>query len=141
MKRNKVKYAVLVDDDPDYTCLVEEALLTSKFPCTLKVFSTGVEFMVWLRLETSPRPNVIFMDINMPINNGLEMLEIIKSEARFKTIPVVMLTVSGCQEDIRESYLLGANAYMVKPLVFDELTEQMQIFSHYWFDVAQTLAS
>lgn len=81
------------------------------------------------------------MDINMPISNGFEILKILKSESRFKAIPVVMLTVSRRQEDVRKSYLIGANAYMIKPLTFDELQNHMQLFSFYWFDIAQTLNS
>lgn len=73
----------------------------------------------------------------MSIVDGLDVLKAMKSEDRFKSIPVVMLTVSRRQEQVWKSYMIGANAFIVKSEKFDELNQQIQLIGQYWFDVSQ----
>lgn len=139
MTMNKLKQVLLVDDDPDYGYLVQEALANCQSPCKLTALLSGTDLLNWL--ETNGRPTVIFLDINMPVSNGFDILKLLKSVDRYKAIPVVMLSVSLQEADIRESYQIGANAYMIKPLTPNLLKENMNLFSHYWLDVAQTPSS
>lgn len=136
---SKLKQVLLVDDDPDYGYLVQEALSDCQPPCRLTTLSSGIDLLDWL--ETNEHPTVIFLDINMPVSTGFDILKLLKSADRYKAIPVVMLSVSLAHEDIRESYQIGANAYMIKPLTNRLLKEKMHLFSHYWLDIAQTPSS
>ncbi|GAB2564753.1 response regulator [Spirosoma aerophilum] len=137
MSRQRINQVVLVDDDPDYIYLVERALEDCVPACNLKVLFSGSALLEWL--ETDPvRPNLILLDINMPISNGFEVLNVLRSVDRYKMIPVVMLSNSESKEDIGKSYDRGANAYLVKPAGFSELKRRLDFFNHYWFDISKT---
>lgn len=137
MKLNTVQQVVLVDDDPDYIYLVEQALTGCTPACNLTVLPSGAQLLAWLD-ESASRPNLIFLDINMPGANGFEVLKELKSTDRFKMIPVVMLTVSERRADVSKSYAIGANAYLVKPMTFGKLKSRLAFFNYYWFDVSRT---
>ena len=93
------------------------------------IFATGVYEN---RRDISYKPKVILLDIQMPKVNGLEVLKIIKSDARTKAIPVVMLTSSKEDPDIKLSYELGANSYIVKPVNFVSFAEAIKHLGFYW---------
>jgi two-component system response regulator len=136
MKKINKHQIIIVDDEPDYTHLIQEALKRCS-PCpTIKVLHSGVDLLEWL--ETSHRPSLIFLDINMPASSGFDVLRILKSVDKYRVIPVVMLTISGEKNDVVSSYQHGASAFLTKPLSFPELVRRMQLFSHYWFDIAHT---
>lgn len=78
---NKLKQVLLVDDDPDYMYLVREALSACQPPCRLTTLSSGTHLFDWL--ETNGRPTVIFLDINMPVSNGFDILTVLKSVDRY----------------------------------------------------------
>jgi len=78
------------------------------------------------------RPAVVLLDIKMPKIDGLEVLKRIRADERFRTIPVVILTSSREDRDLRESYRLGANAYVVKPVGFDEFLEAIKKVGDFW---------
>lgn len=82
-------------------------------------------------------PRLILMDLLLPKVNGQEILRAVKANDATKMIPVVVLTSSGHQRDVTECYMLGANAYMVKPLDFNEHIRQMSKVIDFWFDVNQ----
>src|SRR6266850_4705484 len=81
------------------------------------------------------RPAVILLDIKMPKLDGLEVLKRIRADERLRTIPVVMLTSSREDRDLAESYRLGANAYVVKPVVFAEFLEVVKKVGSFWVDL------
>lgn len=136
MKRKNTPQIIIVDDEPDYICLIQSALKGCYPYPTIKVLHSGVDLLDWL--EMSHRPSLIFLDINMPSSSGFDVLKMLKSVDKYKVIPVVMLTVSEDKEDVVDSYQYGASAFMTKPMSFDELVNRMQLFCHYWFDIAQT---
>lgn len=78
------------------------------------------------------RPKLVLLDIQMPKVNGIEVLEQIKSDERTKTIPVVMLTSSKEDPDIKRCYELGANSYIVKPVNFEAFTAAIKSIHYYW---------
>ena len=82
--------------------------------------------------DTSQRPKVMLLDLKLPRLDGLEVLRAIKSDARTKNIPVVVLTSSNEQRDIVESYKLGVNSYVVKPLEFDNFSAAVAELGCYW---------
>ncbi len=93
------------------------------------IFATG-------KFETSNNlnylPKLILLDIQMPKVNGIEVLEKIRSDERTKSTPVVMLTSSNEDPDIKRCYLLGANSYIVKPVNFDSFAEVIKTIGFYW---------
>ncbi len=84
------------------------------------------------------RPKLVLLDIQMPKLNGIEVLEAIKSDERTKTIPVVMLTSSKEDPDIKRCYELGANSYIVKPVNFDAFTAAIRSIHYYWLLLNET---
>lgn len=84
------------------------------------------------RDRSEERPIVILLDIKMPKLDGIQVLKIIKSDESLKTIPVVMLTSSSMEKDLYESYNLGVNAYVVKPVEFKEFLEAVKKIGSFW---------
>src|SRR6266511_2211056 len=130
---------LLVEDYPDDRALVLHVLRRHHLPDRVEVARDGVEALDFLfctgryaqrRLED--RPKVILLDLNLPKVAGLEVLQRLKSDPRTRPIPVVMLTSSAQERDVVESYRLGVNSYIVKPLGFDELTEVLGQIARYW---------
>jgi two-component system, response regulator len=80
----------------------------------------------------SPLPKIVLLDIQMPKVNGIEVLERIRADERTKKTPVVMLTSSNQDPDIRKCYSLGANSYIVKPVDFDRFAEVIKNIGFYW---------
>ncbi len=93
------------------------------------IFATG-KYEGIRSIDTPPR--LILLDIKMPKINGLEVLKKIKSDERTKSIPVVMLTSSKEDPDIKNSYQLGANSYIVKPVNFEGFAESIKNLGFYW---------
>ncbi|HEU5289317.1 MAG TPA: response regulator [Cyclobacteriaceae bacterium] len=92
------------------------------------IFGTGS----YSNRDTSHLPKVIFLDLKMPKVNGLEVLEKVKSDPRTKAIPVIILTSSEEDPDIKRSYELGANSYIVKPVEFSNFSKKIAELGMYW---------
>ncbi|MDB5866846.1 MAG: two-component system response regulator [Betaproteobacteria bacterium] len=80
-------------------------------------------------------PRLVFLDLKMPKVDGIEVLKIVKSDERLKHIPVVMMTSSQEESDIAETYKLGANSYIVKPLDMDTLADITRKAGYYWLSI------
>lgn len=124
---------LLVEDNPVDLDLTQRAFARRRFGNPVQVARDGEEALAWIgRWEAGePLPAVILLDIKLPRVNGLEVLRRFKSHGRFRTIPVVMLTSSSENTDLRTAYELGANSYIVKPVDFDkfmEVAEQIELF-------------
>jgi CheY-like chemotaxis protein len=117
---------LLVEDDPGDVLLVKEAFEDHKVGNVLSVVNDGVEAMQYVRGEgayaSSPRPDLILLDLNMPRKNGIEVLEDVKSDPNLSLIPIVVLTTSEAEEDIVRAYKLHANAYITKPVDFEQFS-------------------
>lgn len=143
--QKRIKISILMaDDDEDDCMLASEALTESHLQHELHLVKDGEELMDYLyrrgkyiNPENSPPPGLILLDLNMPKKDGREALREIKSNPTFKHIPVVVLTTSKAQEDIRLSYSLGANSFIIKPVTFASLVEVMTTIGKYWFNVVE----
>ena len=107
---------LLVDDNPADVRLTVEALHDSGIDHRLTVARDGVEAMALLRGPLNPRPDIVLLDLNLPVKDGREVLEEIKADPALRRIPVAVLTSSQAEEDVLRSYDLHANGYLIKPV-------------------------
>lgn len=134
---------VMVDDDEDDCILVEAALHEVLFKCDFHCVEDGLEMMAYLNRSgryrdpaVSPRPDIILLDLNMPKMNGREVLQKVKTDPRFRSIPVIILTTSREEDDISFCYDLCANTYIVKQPSFEGLVSSIRAIKEYWLDTA-----
>lgn len=134
-KEKKVCF-LLAEDDEDHAELVFYNLEKSDLPLQIQRVKNGEEVLLFLRqeapYENSLRPDLIILDINMPKLNGLEVLEIIKKDPKFKSIPTVVLTTSDAENDRKRAYEFHANSYLIKPMSFESFSNMIQDLSRYW---------
>ena|SRR5436190_17409547 len=124
---------VLAEDDSDDRLLFEEALMKANPDAELTTVENGQELMEHLQDKDEPNPDMVFMDINMPVKNGIETLKEIRDKEQFNEIPVVMLSTSDNKKDIEETYTKGANLYIKKPSVFSHFIKILKkIFTLDW---------
>jgi chemotaxis family two-component system response regulator Rcp1 len=127
---------LLVEDSAGDVRLMREVLLGVNNSIHLLVVSDGVEAMAFLNREgnyvRSPRPDLILLDLNLPKMDGREVLAWIKADAKLKTIPVIVLTISDFEADIVKSYQLQANCYLCKPVQLSEFETLMKTINRFW---------
>ena len=132
---------LLVEDDPGDIVIAEEALRAGKVASNLHVVNDGVEALQFLRQEGAhegaPRPDLILLDLNLPKMGGHEVLEHVKHDPHLRRIPIVVLTTSQAGEDIVRSYDLYANAYVSKPVDFDDFAEVVKQIDEFFATVAR----
>lgn len=133
---------LMADDDPDDRLLARDAFAESKLSNTLTFVEDGVELLDYLRRRgryadpaLSPKPGVILLDLNMPRMDGREALAEIKGDEDLRHLPVIIMTTSDVDKDILQSYNLGANSYITKPVTFEGLVEVVRNFDSYWFQI------
>jgi two-component system, response regulator len=135
---------LLVDDNIDDAELTIRELRKHKMANNLVHLKDGEEALAFIFdgdnfEESNPLlpPRLILLDIKMPKVNGIEVLQKIKSDSRTKMIPVIMLTSSNEDPDIKTCYDLGANSYIVKPLNFEDMTAAVKNIGFYWLFLNQ----
>ncbi len=135
----KTKIILLVEDSPDDVTLTMRALAKSNVLNEIIVARDGVEALDYLSgtgkyagRDTSIKPQVILLDLKMPRMDGLEFLRRIRSDESMRTLPVVVLTTSSEDRDRIESYKLGANSYVRKPVDFNQFAEAVHQLGLYW---------
>ena len=135
---------LMADDDPDDCELTREALVESRLANQVYSVGDGVELMDFLYHRgqftdscNSPRPGLILLDLNMPRKDGWEALREIKGDPDLRSIPVVVLTVSEAEIDVHRSYDLGATAFAIKPVTFEELVQIIKTVGRYWFEIVE----
>jgi len=129
---------ILVEDNPDDERLAIRALRKGNVANEILVARNGEEAIA-LILSADPLPCVVLLDLKLPKIDGLEVLRRIRAEPRTKLLPVVVLTSSSEDRDIVESYSLGANSYVRKPVEFDRFTEAVRQLGLYWALVNESL--
>lgn len=142
---NKETEIILIEDNMSDADLIKRVLLKNKLVNTITHLHDGQEAAEYFdnALADQDRflsmPHIVLLDLKMPKVNGLEVLKKIKSDDRTKSIPVVILTSSNQDKDIAECYRLGANSYVVKPLVFDEFVRAVSALDQYWLLVNEPI--
>lgn len=133
------KIILLVDDNPDDVKLTIRALRKSNILNEIVVAGDGIEALDYLLgtgkyagRDMNIKPQVILLDLKMPKLDGLEFLRRIRSDERTQPLPVVILTTSSEDRDKIESYKLGANSYIRKPVDFTQFVESVQQLGLYW---------
>jgi chemotaxis family two-component system response regulator Rcp1 len=132
---------LLVEDSPGDVRLTREALKDAKVFINLSVVSDGAEAMAFLAREgvhaNTPRPDLILLDLNLPLKDGREVLEEIKKSPALMTIPVVVLTTSASEVDILRSYSLHANCYITKPVDLDGFLKVVKSIDNFWLSIVK----
>jgi two-component system response regulator len=133
------KIILLVEDNPDDEALTRRALKKNQILNEVVVARDGAEALEWLFAtgrfagrDQSIMPTVILLDLKLPKVDGLEVLQRIRAGASTKLLPVVILTSSKEEQDLAQSYSLGANSYMRKPVDFAQFSEAIRHLGLYW---------
>ena len=123
---------LLVEDDQVDVMTVKRALKEIHVTNPLVNLENGEEALKYLHDSKSTKPCIILLDLNMPIMNGIEFLQVAKRDAQLKRIPVVVLTTSEEQQDKVNSFNLGVAGYMAKPVDYRQFVEVMRTIDAYW---------
>ncbi len=139
MKQYNPVDILLVEDNPNDAELTIRALKKQNLVNNVFVVEDGVQALdfIFCRGDYSEQklnkpPKVIFLDLKLPKLNGLEVLKVLKSDPKTKSIPVVVVSSSKEDPDIKKAYELGANSYVVKPLDFEDFTQAISKVGLYW---------
>lgn len=134
------KSILLVEDNADDEQLTLRAMRQCEIPTEISVARDGAEAIDILTVQTDkPLPDLVLLDLKLPKFSGLEVLQRIRADERTKALPVVVLTSSDEERDIAESYNLGANSYIRKPVDFDEFIDAVRQLGLYWLVMNRTV--
>lgn len=147
MPKHHEKHTVVIvaEDDPDDRLLIGDAFRdASSKPVDVRFVNDGTELIDYLHRrgkysgqESTPLPELVLLDLNMPRKTGLEALQEIKADQALRTIPVVVLTTSSDEEQIARSYELGGNGFITKPNSYSQLVEILRSLDRYWFQTVE----
>lgn len=136
---------LVAEDDADDRVLLSDAFGESGVEVAIEFVADGVELMSRLverdAAANGGLPDLVLLDLNMPRMDGREALRAIRESERLRHLPVIILTTSTAELDIRLSYQLGANSYVTKPRRFDELIMVLRSLERYWMDIVQLPSS
>jgi CheY-like chemotaxis protein len=142
---SKKTISILVaDDDDDDRMMIKEAFQEARLINDLHFVEDGEELMDFLycrgkfeAMKKSQLPGLILLDLNMPKKDGREALREIKADPELKKIPVVVLTTSNSEDDIKSTYGLGVSSYITKPVTFAGLVQVLTALRAYWLNIVQ----
>ena len=146
LEGNSIPVRILIcDDDEDDRLLTKQALEEAHLSNDVRYVEDGEQLMNYLNRRAeyagengkAPRPGLILLDLNMPKKDGRECLREIKSDENLRDIPIVVLTTSRQDEDIANSYQLGVNSYIAKPVTFTGLVDALKVLGRYWFELVE----
>lgn len=131
---------LLVEDDDGDVLLTTESFARFGGPTILHVVGDGEQALQFLHragdFTSAPRPGLVLLDLNLPRRAGLEVLADVKSDQGLRSIPVVILTTSQAEDDIVRSYSLHANAYIAKPVDFDDYSDVIRQINDFFLTLA-----
>ncbi|MDP9100672.1 MAG: response regulator [Actinomycetota bacterium] len=132
---------LLVEDDPGDVLMTQEAFKDYKIANTLSVVTNGEDAVAYLRKQARysgvATPDLVLLDLNLPRRDGREVLREIKGDPALRRIPVVVLTTSDAEEDVLASYDLHANAYVRKPVDFDQFVAAVRAIDDFFITVVR----
>lgn len=138
LMRSESQGIVLIEDNPDDEALTLRALKKNAIANEIVVLRDGVEALDFLLAPNAPSPQLVLLDLKLPRIDGLEVLRRLRSEPATSLLPIVILTSSNEDRDLIESYRLGANSYIRKPVDFEQFTEAVRQLGLYWLVLNQT---
>ena len=134
---SKAVNILLIEDNEGDIFLTRKAFEKASFPNEIHIAKDGEEALDFVfqrgSFAVKPRPDIIFLDMNMPKKDGKEVLKEIKEDESLRRIPVIVLTSSKAEQDVLKAYDLYANSYMVKPLDLGKFQETVQAIENFWF--------
>ena len=135
---------LLVEDSARDVRLTQRAFAQADIAHDLRVVRDGDEALEYLHRKgayalpgSSPRPDMILLDLNLPRMGGHELMQRIKQDMRFRQVPIIVLTTSGRSDDVRQAYENGANAYLLKPVEFSRFTEVIGQLASFWLETVE----
>lgn len=135
----KEVHILLVEDNEGDIVLTLEAFEESKILNKFSVVRNGKEAIDFLLrrppYQDASEPDIVLLDINLPLKSGIEVLQEVKSDDRVKHIPVIMLTTSSSEKDISLSYKHYANCYITKPVEVSKFLEAVTAIEHFWLQI------
>jgi two-component system, response regulator len=127
---------LLVEDNPNDLELAMHAFGRHKLANSVQIARDGQEALDYLLgaegHEPGPRPKLILLDLKLPKVDGVEVLRRVRAQPSMRSVPIVVLTASRDERDLVETYSLGVNSYIVKPIDFDKFVETVQTLGFYW---------
>lgn len=130
---------LLVEDNDDHARLIKDTIHDTSSEHAVVRVTQGEEALTHLNDCTEDNwPDVVLLDLKMPMLGGIETLTAIRSQPRLKDLPVVIVSTSSSRDEIQSSFSHGASSYLIKPLHFNDLTIMIRDFVHYWSHVSQT---
>jgi two-component system, response regulator len=132
----KNQLILIVEDSHDDYEATKRAFAKTNLRNQIHRAESGEGALAFLQAENAQKPGIILLDLNMPGLDGRKTLEIIKKTEALRNIPVVILTTSNDERDVKACYDLGANTYIQKPVDFDGLIAAIQRLKEYWFEIA-----
>lgn len=139
MESKKIVHILLVEDNEGDILLTQDAFEESKINTEISVARNGQEALDFLYNRNAfldaKKPDLILLDINLPIYNGHEVLKKIKHDSSLKKIPVIMLTTSAFANDINQAYENNCNSYVKKPLDMQEFLEAILKIENFWLEI------
>jgi two-component system, chemotaxis family, response regulator Rcp1 len=130
---------LMVEDNPGDVRLTREALKGAKMWAQVRVVEDGVAALDYLYrrapYESALRPDLILLDLNLPLMDGREVLAIVKGDPTLRLIPIVVLTTSQAEEDVLRAYHLNANCYVTKPVDLHQFNRIVQAIEQFWLTV------
>jgi len=132
---------LLIEDNPGDVKLTQLGLKEAKVSNNLSIVNNGIDALNYLykrgEFAFSTRPDLILLDLNLPLKDGRAVLEEIKENENLKTIPVVILTSSKAEEDILKSYKLHANCFITKPLDLTQFLAVIAAIDEFWLTIVK----
>lgn len=137
--KSKTVHILLVEDNEGDILLTQDAFEESKINTEISVARNGKEALDFLYkkgdFSDAKKPDLILLDINLPIYNGHEVLKQIKTDLDLKKIPIIMLTTSAFSNDINQAYENNCNSYVKKPLDMDEFLDAILKIENFWLEL------
>ncbi|AYV55050.1 response regulator [Leptospira kmetyi] len=144
VKNQNSIHILVAEDDPDDRLLMRDGFRDNNLINPLHFVKDGEELFEFLQNKGEysdilkyPRPGIILLDLNMPRMDGREALKTIKSIPELKKIPVIVLTTSREEEDMLQTYDLGANSFIRKPVEFGAFMETIRTLGQYWLEIVE----
>lgn len=132
---------LLIEDSPSDIGLLRETLCESRITSRLHVVRDGCDALAFLHREppyaNAPRPDIILLDLNLPLLGGRGVLQIVKEDKDLAQIPIIVLTTSENERDVTSAYALHANCYLTKPVDFERFAASIQSTLEFWLTVVK----